>query len=211
MAASVSIPSKHVSMLKGRIMGIPIARVYEAKTAGSAVKRVQCENCSTTFVYSVKRMCTGGGMGIAFLDDEGAQQRAQQEAARALKKALDAAIEVVPCPRCGWIQADMKALARRQHLPRLKIAGLALLVLSFIYLILIAIIGIGVQLPVDRPAADLQGDLVFLIAVAGVTLLLGRIMACQQFDPNDEDVELRLQKGRDRAMLLSDLEKENPA
>ncbi len=189
-------------------MLIPIAKTFTAASWGSAFKLVQCEQCVKVYVYRVKRRGQGEGTSPLFLDDEGAQNRATQRAACELQKELDSAIDVVPCPACGWIQSDMQALARRQHLPRLKIAGIALLIALLVpSLMLLA----AITKPPEEPVSTrmfVEVLVIMLVQFAtGVALLLGRSLAAEHYDPNSEDVEGRLQKGRGRAALLDDLKK----
>lgn len=189
-------------------MAIPIAKFYSAASWGSASKVVQCEHCRKTFAYLVRRRGQGEGTSPLFLDNEGAQQRAAQLAQRDLRNALDKAVEVVPCPACGWIQSDMQALARRQYRPRWKIAGISLLVgLCIPSLMLLGAVQTGPNEPLRvRMVVEILTIMV-LQFTAGVGLLVGRALRAEHYDPNGEDVEARLKKGRARAVLLDELEK----
>jgi hypothetical protein len=102
----------------------------------------------------------------------------------------------------------MKALARRQYLPRLKIAGISLLVgLIIPSLILLAALRKEPNEPL-RLGLVLETLAVLLVQlVTGAALLAYRSSACECYDPNSEDVEERLQKGRARAVLLDNLVK----
>jgi hypothetical protein len=126
-------------------------------------------------------------------------------AERNLRKALEKAVEVVPCPACGWIQSDMQALARSQYRPRWRIAGISLLVaLCIPSLMLLGAVQTGPNEPLRVRLIVEILTIMVLQFTAGVGLLVGRAL---HYDPNGEDVEVRLQKGRARAVLLDELEK----
>jgi hypothetical protein len=190
-------------------MGIPIAKTFTTSFWGSACKIVQCDQCKKEYVYQVKRRGQGEGTSVLFLDENGALNRATQRANRDLQKALDSAIEIVPCPACGWIQPEMQILARRQYLSRMKIAGFVVLLTLFFPCLMLLV---TLTDPADEPVPP---RLVIEIIVLGlvqiltaVALLWGRSLACKHYDPNSGDVEIRLQKGRELAILVDDLEKE---
>jgi hypothetical protein len=186
-------------------VAIPVTRTFTINVWGSSSKLVHCEHCSKDYLYVVKRRGQGDGSCVIFLDEDGALQRASQLANANLQRSLNAAVEVVPCPGCGWIQTDMQAVARSQHLPRLKIAGWLL------------VIGLVIPLLVllatwSRPANDprripLMVEITIatgLQLLAAVICLMGRSIACASYDPNSEDIEVRLAKGLERGVMLAD-------
>jgi len=48
----------------------------------------------------------------------------------------------------------------------------------------------------------------FLLLASGMSLLVGRSIACKQFDPNAADLEMRLQQGRARAVVRAEFERQ---
>jgi hypothetical protein len=148
----------------------------------------------------------GEGVSTLFLDDRRAQAFAARQAKQRLRHALDQAVDVVPCPSCGWIQAIMKDSARGLHLRRVRIAGVMLL--SLLIVPLLMFIG-AITMPPNEQATTWDFVEITIIMVlllgGGGGMLVARAMACKQYDPNDCDVESRLRSGRERAVLLADL------
>ncbi|MFO0965463.1 MAG: hypothetical protein U0793_07735 [Gemmataceae bacterium] len=184
-------------------MAIPIARIVYASAVGSAAKIVSCETCGKKYVYEVRRLSQGQAIHLISSEGEGAKALAQRIAAHDLKKQLDAAIEVVPCPACGWIQADMLPTARRRHLRRVKILGI--FILLGLVLPLVMTVGAVFWPPNARAAEEIVDESILwaagLLAV-GAGILIWRAMACKHYDPNGEDLDKRLAEGRQRGQLL---------
>jgi hypothetical protein len=189
-----------------------LVRSFTAAASGSASKVVHCEHCATDYVYQVRRQVIGDGVSALLRSDRRAKDLATMLANQELQKALDLAVEVVPCPACGWIQGDMKTLARCHYLRRTKIAGIVLL--SLLVVPLLMFVG-TLFYPPDKPAS--ARDLIeiaifaFFLLAAGGGLLIARSMACSHFDPNDGDLDARLRAGRERAVLLADVGKHKSA
>jgi hypothetical protein len=169
--------------------------LFNAACSASSHKVVKCEQCGKEYVYQVWRHGQGEAFNALFLDEEAAKRLAAQRANHELQTALREAIEIVPCPGCGWIQDNMKSLAQQRHLRRVKIAGAV--VLSFLIVPIVMLIG-AFNMPTDEPATPSYFAEIALMTLMSVVigggLLLARSMACKQFDPNDEDVDVRLCK-----------------
>lgn len=105
-------------------MGIPVAMTYSASVGGQTIKKVSCESCGTAYVYQVERIVTGTGTSVLFLDNEGARQRAQDDAIASLGHELAKAVDEVPCPHCGWLQLDMCKRSRKRLFIILLVASL---------------------------------------------------------------------------------------
>jgi len=96
-------------------MSIPIGRIYTTTVGGAVLKPVTCEKCGGHFVYEVQRSARGSEFSPLFLDEQGARKRSAGGAYEALAKRLNNACEIVHCPDCGRLQADMVQRLRRQH------------------------------------------------------------------------------------------------
>ena len=96
---------------------------YTATISGSVWKRVLCQQCTREFVYLLTRNGTGSGSSPYYLDNEGAQQRAQRAAVTNLQKKLKVGMDAVPCPDCGVYQDSMVARMRRQQWGWLHVVG----------------------------------------------------------------------------------------
>jgi hypothetical protein len=85
---------------------------YSSTLKASEWKTVCCEHCPGEYAYKVTREATGTGRSVLFLDNDGAKERARQEAEENIARALDKAVEPVWCPECGSYQADMFSTVR---------------------------------------------------------------------------------------------------
>src|SRR5829696_6431955 len=97
-------------------MGIPIGTDYRSTMSATVTKHVTCENCSCSYTYEMTRSATGQGTSVLWLDNEGAESRAQERAAKSLERQLRTGCDLVPCPDCGWVQRDMAPRVRARHL-----------------------------------------------------------------------------------------------
>lgn len=97
-------------------MGIPYGTQYTATVGGSTFQEVECENCSTVFVYQVERQVSASDTSVLWLDNRGAQARASQQAHDNLLEALAHAVDPVHCPTCGWLQKNMCSILKRRRL-----------------------------------------------------------------------------------------------
>jgi hypothetical protein len=66
-------------------------------------------------VYAVDRTCTEGGFSPLFLDNQGARDRAEAAARKALQVKLEKAVDPIACPKCEWYQADMVRVAGQRR------------------------------------------------------------------------------------------------
>lgn len=186
-------------------MYIPLGTFYTVTRFGSTYKVVECEQCTQRYAYQVRAAAEGYGTSPLYLDNQGAKDRAERQASFALECALRRAVEVVPCPECGWIQKDMQPLARHRHYRRLRIV--AFLLLSGLILPLVFVIGIIFWPPNPQVRADMLQDAAFFTVVFGLTgggLLWWRASACKRFDANATELEGRLALAAQRAVIVTD-------
>jgi hypothetical protein len=191
-------------------MVIPYATEYTATLSGSVLKLVPCEHCGAEYVYQLERSAQGSGTSFLFLDNDGAQARASARAEAELRQLLERGVDLVPCPKCGWYQANMLPVARRQAYRGMRNAGLCLL----IGVIPLALIGGLINAaaggaPGGDPAIPWPVFLAGLIVLglAGAGLLVARVVRSASYDPNAGDVEAHKQLGQSRAMLREEFEK----
>lgn len=91
---------------------VPTGMRYSSTLKASEWKTVSCEHCPGEYAYKVTREATGTGRSVLFLDNDGAKERARQEAEATIARKLDQAVEPVWCPECGSYQADMFSTVR---------------------------------------------------------------------------------------------------
>jgi hypothetical protein len=183
---------------------IPYAREYTVTTTGTVVKLVECESCKGEYVYQLTRRGAGTGTSMLFLDDAGAQQRAEHEARAALLEKLSLDCDPVPCPFCGWYQRDMVERVRRLRHRWLITAGWLLVPIGLVFALVAAFF-------TQHPAADqhtteiaLFWALAALCVVGSPALIVWRYRSARKHDPNTEDVEKRKALGAHRAMSKVD-------
>ena len=62
---------------------------YSCSVAGSVWKEVRCEGCQCEYLYLLSRTWRGSGSSPYYIDNEGAQRRAEQAAVKNLPRRLD--------------------------------------------------------------------------------------------------------------------------
>jgi hypothetical protein len=191
-------------------MGIPYGMDYTATVTGSTAKLVSCEQCQVEYVYKLQRTATGSGSSLLFVDNEGARNRASSRAGAKLDQVLDRAVDLVPCPACGWYQKNMVAKARRLHRQWLVYLGIGLMVglipLGFIILL---IVNSANHRQIDDPVVPvpIMAAIAGFIVLVAFGLMIARARLARSYDPNNDDVEARKRLGKERAVLRADLER----
>lgn len=146
-------------------MGIPVGMKYTSKVRGSTLKPVNCTGCGALFVYRMTREAEGTGSSVLFLDNDGAKQRASEEATAAVRQKLRDEADNIPCPRCGVYQPEMVVRLKSKHHGYLRVMGI------------IAIIA--------GALGAFCGSLTFLsVCAAGVGLLVLRGWLARRHEPN---------------------------
>lgn len=72
-----------------------------------AVRDVRCEKCGYDFRYRLFRRGEGKGPSPYYLNNKGAQRRAEKGAEQQLRKLVVYGVDPVACPDCGWFQKEM--------------------------------------------------------------------------------------------------------
>jgi hypothetical protein len=97
-------------------MAFYIGEQYTAQVATRCIKDVQCEKCGADFHYELTRTAKGFAHAPYFVGRAEAAARAERAAQQRLRKRLETECEVVPCPRCNWVNEDMvRAFRRRKY------------------------------------------------------------------------------------------------
>jgi hypothetical protein len=177
--------------LLGHLVGALETTAYATAT-GTTVKHVQCEACGFEFVYQLRRTVHGRATSFLIPDHQAAWVQANEN----LRHALATACDPVPCPLCGWLQRPMVRRARQLKYRRLWLVSLLLVVAA-------AILGAAGAIvlalthqqsgPIPWPAGVL-----FLLAgaaLAAAPVVLLKFILAWSYDPNDGDVESRIELG----------------
>ncbi len=180
-------------------MSVPIFFWHRHTVAlsGRAARPITCEECGTAYPYEMERAGVGHGWSLYAIGVDGAERRAGERARGRLAEKLGREQDVVPCPKCGWIQSGMVPVAKRDHLRWLDTAGWLVVFLAMTVGFLNAATGFGDphgSPPVPWPIAA-------SCAAVGLFLILLRHALAAQHDPNAEHVEVRLALGQERATV----------
>jgi hypothetical protein len=89
------------------------SEVFTTKISGQRVASVTCEKCGTPYYYELSRIGIGKASSPYSLFERAAARRAEARAERDLEKQLDRDAELVPCPKCHWVNQDLIDRYRR--------------------------------------------------------------------------------------------------
>jgi hypothetical protein len=162
---------------------------------GSIIKFLRCEQCGKAYAYEMLR---------------GADGETFRSANMRLRSKLERSCDPVPCPDCGWYQQEMVHRLRMKHLAWLQLIAQALVLISIA--VLVVLMSIAVDL-LENPG-ERRSDIWYLLpwvgwvvtlAAAGALFILRKVL-CDEYDPNDESVEVRKRQGRARALGRISLE-----
>ncbi|MDB5292003.1 MAG: hypothetical protein JWL69_3244 [Phycisphaerales bacterium] len=94
-----------------------VGKVITASLAGRRIEPVTCEKCGMGFYYELTRVGVGKGSAPYFIGQKSASNRAAVAAEQELARRLDGEAELVPCPKCHWVNHDLiERYRRRQYL-----------------------------------------------------------------------------------------------
>lgn len=85
----------------------------ESSTAGTRLVNVSCDQCGCAYCYELARVGTGATSTLYGIGQERATRKAEFLAQQDLARRLEEEDELVPCPKCGWINESMVAGYRR--------------------------------------------------------------------------------------------------
>lgn len=188
-------------------MRIPLWLEMTATKVGISIITVACESCGTEFVYAAKREATGCSKSVLFLDNQGAAERAENEAAKALGRMLTEDVDLIPCAQCGIYQASMVEWIRSQP------NGWALAMCFFAAVgAIISCIAVLNSLVIDGSKVTPSGRaLLGLAAVSCAVLAIAfyplAYRLARMRDPNAEPLAERLHCAGERTMLMTEVKR----
>ena len=165
-------------------MFIYYGKTFESSRAGGCIVGVVCDNCGGTYYYELARIGTGAYTAHYGFGSSTASQNAQERSEIDLQRRLALEAELVPWPRCHWINDE---LVDGYRLGRYRGAGPLAFVVGFAGSILSLVVAwfIYVGTPQDRwllPYVALGGPVAFL--GMALTLLLLRRWLRSRIQPN---------------------------
>lgn len=129
--------------------------------------------------------------------------RAEDRALDALDNKLDTELDIIPCPRCGWVQADMVRWAKRTHWRGLRNAGIAVTAIAVLF-------GVPFRFAeqsISRPSDSAFPWTTFLLCAAiGPGLIILRLALAALHDPNSGSREALRALAEERAIPADELD-----
>jgi hypothetical protein len=182
---------------------------YTATKKGSILKTVPCENCSTEYLYVLKREGVGAGTSVYGMN-AGAASDATSAADETLKSLLENDFDPVPCPVCGHYQRYMFPKLMRTN-------GLWLPAITLVLLLIGCLEGINALFSSGAYLLDrTEPAMGKMLTAWGILLVVGLIglgvwrfkqWKIRSFDPNRGDQQERIARGRSRAITRAEFDK----
>jgi hypothetical protein len=89
------------------------SRRFEAASIGARLVTVSCDKCGTEYFYKLARVGSGSASAPYAIGSAGASQESKKQAREDLDRRLADEAELVPCPKCHWINEDLVSGYRR--------------------------------------------------------------------------------------------------
>ena len=151
------------------------ARKFESTIPSTRLVAVRCEKCRCEYFYKLARVGAGSAQAPYGIGSKRAARAAEAAARQDLAKRLKQDTELVPCPKCDWINEDVVARYRLGRYRRWTMFAMWTAILGTILPLVVGwFLSIGPA--TDRGAAPywLIGGPTVSVAVA-VLILLCRI------------------------------------
>ncbi|MBS0202578.1 MAG: DUF3592 domain-containing protein [Planctomycetes bacterium] len=178
------------------ILKIP-GREIQIQSSGAARRRVVCEKCGQEYFYVLKCSVVATARSVLFLENELAEERATRAADEQLEEALANQISPIPCPQCGWYQADMVAEIRESYGQWMIFAGI-----GAFFCMCASFVGTAATHTGDGPhrfsntVRIVWACLLIFFIVLTATLFWGRRVLSARYDPNQTDADERRRLGK---------------
>jgi hypothetical protein len=88
-------------------------RTYNSASIGATIVEVKCDRCGTPYCFELARVGSGAASAPYAIGSAGAAESAKDQARRDLGRRLAEESELVPCPKCLWINEDLVEGYRR--------------------------------------------------------------------------------------------------
>jgi hypothetical protein len=173
---------------------IPVGVNYDVTVTGRVPKLVRCESCGYEYVYLLEKSTRGHGSSLLFLDNEGAQNCAHETANVMLDSALAHGCAVVPCAKCGHVQAHMIPQAQWEHRRWMFTTGICALAIGGIVAapaIVMSLINDGGFGETFAFVRTLFWITAAVLIACGLALAYARFLLAQRHDPHAMPAETR--------------------
>ena len=181
------------------------AKTYTAASVGGQIIAVTCEKWGCDYFYELARVVTGSASSPYGLTNSAASESAAKQARDDLGRRLESEAELVPCPRCEWINGDLVAGYRWGRYRKWGIfAALCAIIGTATSLIVAWFLSIG---PAgDRGAVPyvLVGGPTIFLAIAGLVVRLRKFLRGRIRPNRDHPLPPILPPGCPPALLRDD-------
>jgi hypothetical protein len=159
-----------------------MAYIGEAQASGAVARNVKCEKCATPYHYFLLRTVSASvTSGFESIAGEGAAGWAQYGVTRG----LETGTEIAPCPKCGWVQAEMIKETRRRFGWWAKwLAGILLGGAGLIWVWLIVLPACIADFTIDPEVGRFWKGLSGALVAGAVGIVVVRVLMLQRVDPN---------------------------
>ncbi len=165
---------------------IPIGVRYVARVEASSLKVVSCENCKQSYAFLFDVAAQGTDLDLLFLDSVSSKERANAQAREHLAAKIRNAVVAIPCPQCGFYQADMvRQLKENAWSNPMQVVGAIVILLSLLPL-----------------AFDIEFAWVMtlIVAAVGIAILVRGYVVSSRYDPNAGDPGPRIAFGQENSV-----------
>ena len=157
---------------------------FAGERFGQSLKAVTCGQCGTAYKYLLTRRGTGSGTAPYMLGQDAARGRADREAEAHLQRRLTSNAELVPCPKCRWVNEDLVRRFRWGRYERVGWAIFLLMVLGFVGFTASAAMLPNLFEYDSKVPGIISLSLLLLVPLAPVIVLGGRRWLRGRIDPN---------------------------
>ena len=116
------------------------AKTINAERVGARLVRVACTRCGCEYFYKFTRIGSGSAQAPYGLGVGRATTKANQKAQKDLQRRISSESELVPCPKCNWINEELVAGFRRGSYRKLGESAAALGVFGLILTVILGFV-----------------------------------------------------------------------
>jgi hypothetical protein len=155
----------------------------KASFTGKRVVNASCERCSAAFQYEMVRTGTGEAQAHYGLFLNAAQQKAERIAEEDLAHRLETEADLVPCPKCKWVNQDF--VRRDRGVRHVWMTKAAVIVWAIVGVVaLFYFLGHQSRVPRDAEWLWLIGRSLVVGAVPGCSILFLQRWLRRRVNPN---------------------------
>lgn len=186
---------------------IPLSKEFSSTLFGRTFRDAHCQKCGTDYRYVLSCKAEATAWSFILSPTDKAEEVAVKESTEDLSEQLREEVAPVPCPQCGWLQADMVQKLRDGSGAVVALVGLLACLAGVIGLLAVALMAYANWLRLQQATADQMR----LTAVVSVCLLLGGVgliyfshWRANRWNPNEGDRSERRAIGRKLAVVLGE-------